>query len=68
MAFQHHRGMRLTVRKLSCIDAGRIFVAPLRGEKTTSPGQVFQIEDVTTECDIIQVDMSRNEVYIYSSQ
>ncbi len=68
MAFQHHRDRKLTVRRLSCIDKGRVFVKPLRDEKTTFDGQVFQIEDVTSPDDIIQIDLAEKEVYIYSKR
>ncbi len=66
MAFQHHRDRKLTIRKLSCIDHGRVFVCPIRGESTTSQGSIFNIDDVTTPDDIVQVDLGREEVYIYS--
>lgn len=68
MTFQHHRDRQLIIRKFACIDKNRIFVQPTNQEKREhqlEDSRVFNIDEVTTVDDIVYVDITSGQVFIY---
>ena len=66
MTVLHQYGKFLEVRSLACVDNGRVFVEPLRHELTQHcKGRVFQLEDISTPEDNVQIDFVQEKVYIY---
>ncbi len=66
MAFVHHRNYTLEVRELSCIDMGRIFITLTQVEIDSGLyGNCVNVEKITSEHDIIQVDEPAKKVYIH---
>jgi hypothetical protein len=57
--FEVKRGEKVEVHKLSCIDAGRVFV-PMKGK---DPARVVEVNDIRGENTRVYVDPIGKKVY-----